>query len=160
MEDDEGRASQWGSEYALENCAATCTQQPCDGILQGSVEMAPAPAPEDELERILALERTRRVDLTAFIADMSPTRRETTAYGQQDIVGVAFVDGSKQAGRQEQVNAQLAMFFETSANGAAELKSLRDVHASNTVVAVYGLTCIPREKGSASSKLARRSFGK
>ena len=51
----------------------------CVGILQGSVEMAPAPAPEDELESILALERTQRVDLTALIADMSPTRRETTA---------------------------------------------------------------------------------
>ena len=106
--------------------------------------MAPAPTPEAELERILALERTQRVDLTALIADISPTRRETTVHGQKDIVTVTFVDGSKQTGRQEQVKAQLAMFFETSANGAAELKSLRGVHASNTVVAVYGLTCIPR----------------
>ena len=77
----------------------------CAGILQGSVEMAPAPAPEDELERILALERTQRVDLTALIADISPTRRETTSYGQKDIVDVTFVDGSKQTGRQEQVKA-------------------------------------------------------
>ena len=130
----------------------------CAGILQGSVEMAPAPAPEDELERILALERTQRVDLTALIADMSPARRETTAYGQKDIVDVTFVDGSKQAGRQEQVKAQMAMFFETSANGAAKLKSLRGVHASNTVVALYGLTCIPRGEGLCEFKASPSCF--
>ena len=96
----------------------------CAGILQGSVEMAPAPAPADELERILALERTQRVDLTTLIADMSPTRRETTSYGQKDIVDVTFVDGSNQAGREEPVKAQMALFFETSAKrcrGAQEL---------------------------------------
>ena len=117
--------------------------QTCDGILQGSVEMAPAPAPEDELERILALQHTQRVDLTALIAEVSPTRRETTVYGQKDIVDVTFLDGSKQAGQQEQVKATVALFFDTSANGAAMLQSLRDVHESNTVVALYGLTCSP-----------------
>ena len=70
----------------------------CTGILPGTVEMAPAPAPEDELERILALERSQRVDLTALIAEVSPARRETTAYGQKDIVDVMFVDGSKLRG--------------------------------------------------------------
>ena len=119
----------------------------CVGILQGFAEMVPAPAPQDELKCMLALERTQRVDLTALITDISPARRETTAYGQKHIVDVTFVDGSKPAGRQDQVKAQMAMFCETSANGAAELKSLRDVHASNTVVALYGLTCIPRGGG-------------
>ena len=75
--------------------------------LQGSVEMEPAPAPEDELESILALERMQRIYLTALIADMSPTRLETTAYGQKDIVDVTFVDGSKQEGQEEQVKAPL-----------------------------------------------------
>ena len=44
------------------------------------------------------------------------------------------------------MTAQMVLFFETSDNGTAELKSLRDVHASNTVVAVYGLTCIGLRK--------------
>ena len=96
----------------------------CASILQGSVEMAPALAPEEELETILALERTQRVDLTALIADMSPTRHETTAYGQKDTVDVAFVDGSKQAGQDKQVKAQLAIFFETSANCAVRRAQL------------------------------------
>ena len=73
----------------------------CTGILQGIVEMAPAPAPEEDLASILALEHTQRVDLTTLIASISPARRETTAYGQKDIVDVTFVDGSKQAGQQE-----------------------------------------------------------
>ena len=55
-----------------------------------------------------------------------------------------FVDGSKQAGHEEQVKAQMAIFFETCANGAVSLKSMRDVHASSTVVALYGLICISR----------------
>ena len=128
------------------------------GILQGSAEMVPAPAPEDELERILALERTQRVDLTALIAEVRPARRETTAYGQKDIVDVTFLDGSKQAGQQEQVKAHVALFFETSANGAAKLQSLRDVHASNKVVALYGLTCIPRGQGRCEFKAGQSFF--
>ena len=71
---------------------------------------------------------------------------------------MTFVYGSKQAGRQEQVKAQVAMFCETSANGAAKLKSLRDVHASNTVVALYGLTCIPRGEGLCEFKASPSSF--
>ena len=73
---------------------------------------------------------------------------------------VTFVDGSKQAGQEEQVKAQMATFFETSANDTTSLKSMRDVHASSTVGALYGLTCIPREGGAASSKLASPPFGK
>ena len=130
----------------------------CTGILPGTVDMAPAPAPEDELERILALERTQRVDLTALIAEVSPVRRETTAYGQKDIVDVTFVDGSKQAGQQEQVKAHVALFFETSATAAAKLQSLRDVHASNTVVALYGLTCTPRGGGRCEFKAGQSFF--
>ena len=130
----------------------------CVGILQGSVEMAPAPAPEDELEKILALQHTQRVDLTALIAEVSPTRRETTSYGQKDIVDVTFLDGSKQAGQQEQVKANVALFFDTSANGAAKLQSLRDVHASNKVVALYGLTCIPRGQGRCEFKAGQSFF--
>ena len=120
--------------------------------------MAPAPAPEDELERILALKRTQRVDLTMLIADMSPTRRETTSYGQKDIVDMTFVDGPKQAEREEQVKVQVALFFETSANGAAKLQSMRGVHASNTVVALYGLTCIPRGEGLCEFKASPPFF--
>ena len=130
----------------------------CAAILQGCVEMAPAPAPEDELERILALERTQRVDLTALIAEVSPTRRETTAYGEKDIVDLTFVDGSKEAGQQEQVKAHVALFFEITENGAAKLQSLREVHASNTVVALYGLTCIPRGAGRCEFKAGQSFF--
>ena len=128
------------------------------GVLQGSVEMAPAPAPEDELESILALERTQRVDLTALIADMSPPRRETTAHGRKDIVDVTLVDGSKQAGQNEQVKAQTTIFFETAANGSASLQSMRDAHASSTVVALYGLTCIPRGAGLCEFKTGQSFF--
>ena len=46
------------------------------------------------------------------------------------------------------MKAQVALFFKTSASGAAVLKSLRDVHASNTVVALYGLTCIGMRKAN------------
>ena len=101
---------------------------------------------------------TQRVDLTALIADMSPTRRETTAYGPKDIVDVTFVDGSKQAEQEEQVKAQMAIFFETSANGTASFKSMRDVHASSTVVALYGLTCIPRGGGRCEFKAGQFFF--
>ena len=114
----------------------------CTGVLQGTVPFL-APPPEDELECSLALTRMQRVDLTALIADMGQTRREMTAHGQKDIVDVTFVDGSKQAGRQEQVKAQLAMFFETSANGAARLQSLRDLRASNRAVAFLWIDMHP-----------------
>ena len=105
--------------------------------------MAPAPASEDELARILALECTQRVNLTTPIAYASPARRETTSYGQKDIVGAAFVDGPTHAGREGQVAAQTALFFETSARGATKLKSLRYVLAPITVVALCGVGMHP-----------------
>ena len=111
----------------------------CAGILQGTVEMAPAPAPEDELERIQALERSQRVDLTALIAEVGPTRRETTAYGQKDIVDVLFVDGSKQAGQQDQVKAHVALFFEASEDGVAKLQSLRALEPEKKNLALHSI---------------------
>ena len=108
--------------------------------------MAPAPAAE-ELQSILALEHTQRVDLTALIANIGPARRETTAYGNKDIVDVTLVDGSKQDGAEDQVKAQVTIFFVLSDNGPASLKSMQDAHASNIVVTLYGLTCIPESKG-------------
>ena len=131
----------------------------CASILQGSTKTVPAPAPEDELESIVALERQQRVDLTALIAHMSPPRRETTAYGQKDIVDITVVDGSKRAGQEDQVKAQVTLFFETSTSGAASLKSMRDVHASNTPVAFYGLTCVPRGEGRCEFKTGGSFFG-
>ena len=101
MDDDEDRASHRKKSEFVGSPVKICIDlrnTNCAGILQDSVEMAPAPAPEDELERILAFERTQRVDLAALIACVSPTRRETTCHGQKGIVDVAFVDGSKQAG--------------------------------------------------------------
>ena len=109
--------------------------------------MAPAPAAEEELQSILALEHTQRVDLTALIANISPVRHETTAHGNKDIVDVTLVDGSKQDGAEDQVKAQVASFFVPSDRGPASLKSMQDAHASNTVVTLYGLTCIPQSKG-------------
>ena len=52
----------------------------------------------------------------------------------------------------------MTRFFETSANDTAKLKSLRDVHASNTVVALYGLTCIPRGEGLCELKASPSFF--
>ena len=120
----------------------------------------PAPAPEDELESIVALERQQRVDLTALIADMSPPHRETTAFGQKDIVDITVVDGSKREGQEDQVKAQVTLFFETSTSGAAPLKSMREVHEANTPVASHGLPWPHEEKGVASSKLGGPSLGK
>ena len=58
------------------------------------------------------------------------------------------------------MQAQVVLFFEASANGAAELKSLRGVHVSNTVVAMTVLACNLRgETGAVSLELARRVCG-
>ena len=67
-------------------------------ILQGSAPMPLAPAPEEGIDSILALEHTQRVDLTALIADMGSVRRETTALGVKDSTDITLVDGSKKKG--------------------------------------------------------------
>jgi len=130
----------------------------CTGILQGSIKMAPAPAAQEELQSILALAQTQRVDLTALIADISAVRRETTAFGIRDIVDVTLVDGSKQGDAENQVKAQVTIFFGSSDRGPASLKSMQDAHESNTVVTFYGLTCIPQSGGVCNFKTGQSFF--
>lgn len=130
----------------------------CTGILQGSVKMAPAPAAEEDLQSILALGHTQRVDLTALIADISAVRRETTAFGVKDIVDVTLVDGSKQGNAEEQVKAQMTMFFSPSDHGPASLKSMQDAHVSNTAVTLYGLTCVPQPGGVCQFRTGQSFF--
>ena len=130
----------------------------CIGILQGAMVMPPAPAAEEELQSIMALDRTQRVDLTALIVDFSSVRSQNTAHGSKNIVDVTFVDGSKENGKEEQVKAQVPIFFDTSAQGAASLKSMQDAHASNTVVSLYGLTCIPQGEGVCQFKTGQSFY--
>ena len=64
-------------------------------MLATLVQMPPAPAPSEELASILGLNGRQRVDLTALIIDMSVPRRETTPYGQKDIVDRWFHEGQR-----------------------------------------------------------------
>ena len=130
----------------------------CAPILQGIVQMPPAPAPEESLESILALPNRQRVDLTALIADMSPVRRETTCNGVKDITDITLVDGSKADGVDEQVKAKLSVFFHTSGKEAALLKSMQDACATNAPVALYGLTCTPLGGGICEFKSSQSFF--
>ena len=130
----------------------------CTGILQGSVKMALAPAAEEELQSILALGHTQRVDLTALIADISAVRRETTAFGVKDIVDVTLVDGSKLEEAENQVKAQLTMFFSPAEQGPASLESMREAQVSNTAVTLYGLTCVPQPGGVCQFRTGQSFF--
>ena len=130
----------------------------CAAILQTSVQMPPAPAPVEELASILGLGSRQRVDLTALIADMSFPRRETTAYGQKDIVDITIVDGSVTSGEAQQVSAKISMFFETNVKGAALLKSMQDAHEKKAPVAMYGLTCHPQGAGKCELKSSQTFF--
>ena len=129
----------------------------CAAILS-KVDMPPAPAPTEELASILGLGGRQRVDLTALIANMSAPRRETTAYGQKDIVDITIVDGSMTPGEEQQVSAKMAMFFETNAKGAALLKSMQDAHETKAPVAMYGLMCNPQGEGKCEFKSGQTFF--
>ena len=83
----------------------------CTAVLATSVQMPPGPTPSEELASILSLKGRQRVDLTALIIDMSVPRRETTQYGQKDIVDITVVDGSTKPDEAQQVSAKIAMFF-------------------------------------------------
>ena len=130
----------------------------CAAVLQSSVPMAPGPAAEEEMQSMLALGQPQRVDLTALIASMSEPRSQMASSGNKEIVDVTFVDGSKEIGAEDQVHAQVTIFFAASDPAPASLKSMQDAHASNTVVTLYGLTCIPQSKGVCQFKTGQ-TFG-
>ena len=83
----------------------------CAAILQSVVTMPPAPDPTEDLASILGLAKRQRVDLTALILDISDTRRETTAYGPENIVDITLVDSSTSQGSEKQVSAKMSMLL-------------------------------------------------
>ena len=89
----------------------------CTTMLQSLVEMPPAPAPSEELASILGLKCRQRVDLTALIMNTSAVRRETTPFGQKDIIDITVVDGSTRPNETEQVSAKIAIFFQSKREG-------------------------------------------
>ena len=130
----------------------------CTAMLATLVQMPPAPAPSEELASILGLEGRQRVDLTALITDMSVPRRETTPYGQKDIVDITVVDGSMKPGEAQQVFAKMSMFFEANVKGAALLKSMQEAHTAKAPVAIYGLMCAPPGTRTCALKTSQTFF--
>ena len=98
------------SENPLKTCI-DLRKTKCAAILQCLVARPPAPPPVEELATILSLGRRQHVDLTALIVDMSAPRRETTAYGQKDIVNNTIVNGSMTPGEEQQVSTKMSVFF-------------------------------------------------
>ena len=132
----------------------------CTAVSGTLVEMPPAPAPSEALASILGLHSRQRVDLTALIITVSGTRRETTPYGQKDIVDITVVDGSTLVTTNEaqQVSAKVSMFFETNVKGAALLKSVQEAHMAKTPIAMYGLICTPQTRGTCELKTSQGFF--
>ena len=89
---------------------------------------------------------------------MSETRRETTAYGQKDIIDITIVDGSTSPGEEQQVSAKMSMFFDASEKGAALLESMQEAHKTKAPVAMYGLTCLPQGTGKCEFKSSQTFF--
>ena len=130
----------------------------CTAVLATLVKMPLAPAPSEELASILGLASRQRVDLMALISDMSVPRRETTLYGQKDIVDITVVDGSKTPGDAQQVSAKMSMFFEANVKGAALLKSMQEAHTAKAPVAMYGLMCTPQGATKCQLKSSQTFF--
>ena len=129
-----------------------------DAILQSVVQMPLAPALEEDLKSILALQSLQRVDITALISSVSNVRNETTAYGRKQIVDITIVDGSKEKDKEEQVSAKFSIFFDESPTGTALLESMQGVATAKTPIALYGLNCVPQRDGKCEFKTSQGFF--
>ena len=143
---------------ARENTCVDIRKTRVDGILQSVVQMPLAPALEEDLKSIVALQSLQRVDITALISSVSNVRNETTAYGRKQILDTTIIDGSKEKDEEEQVSAKFSMFFDESPTGTALLESMQGVATAKTPIALYGLTCVPQREGKCEFKTSQVFF--
>ncbi len=115
-----------------------------DPVLQSTADLPQAPAPGEDLAKLVEVSQQQLCDVTAVVKSLENERRASTRYGERKIADITIIDGSATT-EGKTAFATFPVFLPTDEAGLKNFKLLEDSEGQPHAISFFGLVCTPKK---------------